>query len=168
MNELLPYVPNIPTDRRHALARGKDLPDRAAGSALFVDISGFTPVAEALAAELGPQRGAEELTLYLNQVYDALIAELDRFQGSVIGFSGDAVTCWFDGDIGLAAATCALQMHGAMRQFSTISLATGEEFPLTVKAGVAAGEASRFLVGAPERTVERREEPMVFWAMLQI
>ena len=51
MNELLPY---IPTDRRHALARGEDLPDRAVGSALFVDISGFTPLAEALALDLGP------------------------------------------------------------------------------------------------------------------
>lgn len=75
MNELLPY---IPTDRRHALARGEDLSDRAVGSALFVDISGFTPLAEALALDLGPQRGAEELTKHLNPVYDALIAESVR------------------------------------------------------------------------------------------
>ena len=150
MSELLPY---IPTDRRHALARGEDLPDRAAGSALFVDISGFTPLAEALATELGPQRGAEVLTLYLNQVYDALIAELDRFRGSVIGFSGDAVTCWFDGDIGLAATACAKQMHRAMNQFGSIELPDGERIPLSVKAGIAVGDARRFLVGNQDHQI---------------
>ena len=45
---------------------------------------------------LGPRRGAEELTALLNQVYDALIAEVDCFGGSVMGFCGDAITCWFD------------------------------------------------------------------------
>ena len=60
-----------------------------------------TDLPDMLAAGGGPQRGAEELTRYLNQVYDALIAEVDRYHGSVIGFSGDAITCWFDGDDGL-------------------------------------------------------------------
>jgi class 3 adenylate cyclase len=88
----------IPIDRRQAIARGKDLPDRARGAALFADISGFTPLTEALVQELGPQRGAEELARQLNRVYDALIAEVHRYGGSVIGFSGDAITCWFDDD----------------------------------------------------------------------
>ena len=33
------------------------MPDRVRGAALFADISGFTPLTEALAKELGPQRG---------------------------------------------------------------------------------------------------------------
>jgi class 3 adenylate cyclase/tetratricopeptide (TPR) repeat protein len=148
LEALLPY---LPTDRRHALARGETLPDRASGSALFVDISGFTPLAEALAHDLGPQRGAEELTHYLNKVYDALIGEVDMFRGSVIGFSGDAVTCWFEGDRGLRATACALQMHRTMEQLSTIGLPTGERLPLSVKAGVAVGTARRFLVGDPNQ-----------------
>src|SRR5512134_3154806 len=86
----------IPTDRRLALARGLDLPDHAEGAALFADISGFTPMTEALVRALGPQRGAEELTRWLNEIYDALVAEIENYRGSVIGFSGDAVTCWFD------------------------------------------------------------------------
>ena len=49
----------IPTDRRHALARGVDLPRRTDGAALFADISGFTPLTEALVNALGPQRGAD-------------------------------------------------------------------------------------------------------------
>lgn len=50
-------------DRRRALAEGRTLPQLVTGAALFADISGFTPLTEALAAELGPQHGAEELSL---------------------------------------------------------------------------------------------------------
>ena len=56
----------LPMDRRQALVRGETLPDRATGAALTADISGFTPLASALAQELGLQRGAEELTRLLN------------------------------------------------------------------------------------------------------
>ena len=49
------------------------------------------------------QRGAEELTRILDLVYTALITVVDQAGGSVIGFSGDAVTCWFDRDSGLLA-----------------------------------------------------------------
>ncbi|MCJ7709206.1 MAG: hypothetical protein MUQ32_00085, partial [Chloroflexi bacterium] len=52
----------IPRDRRRALSQSLELQDRVAGSALFADISGFTPLTEALRDELGPQRGSEELT----------------------------------------------------------------------------------------------------------
>ncbi len=55
----------IPIDRRIALARGETLPVEAQGAALFADISGFTPLTEALTVELGPKRGAEELTVHL-------------------------------------------------------------------------------------------------------
>ena len=92
----------IAGDRRRALAAGVELPDRVHGAALFADVSGFTPLTEALAAELGPQRGAEELTARLNRVFHSVIAELDRFGGDVIYFSGDAITCWLDGDDGCA------------------------------------------------------------------
>jgi hypothetical protein len=64
----------IPTDRRHALALGAALPNHTSGAALFADISGFTPLTEALVQALGPQRGAEELTRWLNEIYDALLA----------------------------------------------------------------------------------------------
>lgn len=141
----------IPTDRRHALARGEQLPDRVHGTALFVDISGFTPLAEMLARDLGPHRGAEQLTLHLNRVYDVLIAELDCHRGSVIGFSGDAITCWFDSDRGLAATACALRMQRAMEKLGTVELPTGEELSLSAKAGLAVGVARRFLVGDPDR-----------------
>jgi adenylate cyclase len=140
----------IPIDRRHALVRGEPLPERAEGAALFADISGFTPLTEALALELGPRRGAEELTVHLNQVYDALIAELERYGGSVIGFSGDAITCWLDGDDGRRATAAALAMQGAMQQFHQVRTHSGRVVSLGMKAAVATGPVRRFVVGDPK------------------
>jgi adenylate cyclase len=151
-----PFSIYIPMDRRVALAQGRGLPDRVDGAALFADISGFTPLTEALVRAFGPQRGAEELTRQLNQVYDALVNELHRYQGSVISFSGDAITCWFDEDDGLRATLCALGMQQAMERFVSIAIASprrdGEavQVSLAMKASVAAGEARRFMVGDPK------------------
>jgi adenylate cyclase len=139
----------IPIDRRQALARGEALPDRVWGAVLFADISGFTPLTEALARTLGSRRGAEELTRQLNAVYDSLIAEVDRYGGSVVGFSGDAITCWFDGDNGQRATACALELHGAMAQFGAVRLPSGGTVTLAMKIAVASGTARRFVVGDP-------------------
>ncbi|HBY07860.1 MAG TPA: hypothetical protein DEH22_08795, partial [Chloroflexi bacterium] len=89
----------LPADWRQALASGQKLPEDTQGTALFADISGFTPLTEALTRSLGLRRGAEELPRYLNQIYDTLIREVDRFTGTVIGFAGDAITCWFADDL---------------------------------------------------------------------
>ena len=141
----------IPMDRRQAMVRGQELPDRAQGAALFADISGFTPLTEALVHEFGPRRGADELTRQLNQIYDALITEVHRYGGSVISFGGDAIICWFDGDNGLRATTCALAMQAAMSQVSAWAESTPSvlDIPLAIKAGVACGPVRRFLVGDP-------------------
>lgn len=139
----------LPQDRCHALARGAALPDRCHGAALFADISGFTPLSENLARSLGPRRGAEELTVHLNAVYDALIHEVDRQGGSVIAFAGDAITCWFDGDDGWRAVASALAMQRAMARFAVVPLADGTCVALAVKTSVATGPARRFVAGDP-------------------
>ena len=159
----------IPQDRRAAIALGRDLPESVEGAALFADISGFTPLTEALTDSLGLRRGAEELPLYLNAIYDALIGEVDRYGGSVIGFAGDAITCWFDEalfqerpasqeglppmDAGsqavLRAASCAQAMQSAMRSFAVVPVPGREPVALAVKVAVACGPARRFLVGDP-------------------
>ncbi len=164
----------IPQDRRHALAQGITLPEQTTGAALFADISGFTPLTEALVRALGPQRGAEELPRQLNMIYDALIAQVDQYRGSVLGFSGDAITCWFSdgsweledrgwGDEPLAptpnpqpptpaalrATACALAMQQAMQQFAQIAIVGTRGVELAIKVAVAAGPVQRFLVGDP-------------------
>ncbi|MEP7181311.1 MAG: tetratricopeptide repeat protein [Betaproteobacteria bacterium] len=141
---------HIPGDRKRALARGEALPDRVRGAALFADISGFTPLTEALANELGPQRGAEELTANLNRLFEALIDDLERFGGHVIYFSGDAITCWLDGDDGARATACALAMQETMDRVGEVVTPGGLRVRIALKAAVAVGAARRFLVGDPD------------------
>jgi class 3 adenylate cyclase len=38
----------IPVDRRQAMVRGEELPNRTAGAVLFADLSGFTQLTETL------------------------------------------------------------------------------------------------------------------------
>jgi predicted ATPase/class 3 adenylate cyclase len=140
----------IPIDRRLALARGEELPDRSSGAALFADISGFTPLTETLTRELGPQRGAEELSKQLIVIYSALIAQVDRYRGSVISFSGDAITCWLDGDDGHRAIACGLALQQAMRSFTQLVTPSGASVALAIKVAVAAGPVRRFLIGDPQ------------------
>ncbi|HET8875035.1 MAG TPA: response regulator [Casimicrobiaceae bacterium] len=139
----------VPMDRRQALARGTQLPQRMQGTALFADISGFTPLTESFARELGLQRGAEEVTRQVNRVHAALIACVHRYQGSVVGFGGDAITCWFDADPGLRAVACGLAIQAAMREFADIVAPGGLVISLGVKVAVAGGTARRMLVGDP-------------------
>ncbi len=139
----------IAGDRRRALAAGRALPDRCFGSALFADISGFTPLTEALIAEWGPERGAEELSVVLESVFDTVLWHLHRFDGSAVYFSGDAITCWLDGDDGMRAAACALAMQAAMTEVGTVHLPSGGSVVLAMKVAVAVGPARRFVVGDP-------------------
>jgi adenylate cyclase len=136
-------------DRRHALAAGADLPNQTRGAALFADISGFTPLTEALTSALGRRRGVEALVVQLNLRYDALIAEVERYGGSVIDFSGDAISCWFDGDDGARAAACALELQAALARLGPIRLPSGGTVLLAMKVGVASGPARRLAVGDP-------------------
>jgi adenylate cyclase len=151
----------IPTDRRYTLAQGATLPDHTTGAALFADISGFTPLTEALLLALGPQRGAEELTGWLNKIYDALVAQIESYRGSVISFSGDAMTCWFDDQVPeyikpaprasstLRATACALAMQETMQQFIEVDIPGAGIVSLAIKVVVTVGPARRFLIGDP-------------------
>jgi len=135
-----------------ALARDESLPEHTTGSALFADISGFTRVTEILCESLGSRRGGEELTKHLSGVYSALIAEIERFGGSVITFAGDALLCWFDeADAAAAprAVTCAAALQEVMQSFRAIRLPNGAIVRVSLKATIATGPARRFVVGDP-------------------
>ncbi|MCW2974895.1 MAG: repeat-containing protein [Actinomycetia bacterium] len=140
----------MPRDRRRALATGQTLPSRVRGAALFADISGFTPLTEGLANELGSQRASEVLTGHLNRVFHAVIAELDRYGGDVIYFSGDAITCWLDADDGSRAVACGIAMQDAIGRAGGITTPGGLSFQLGLKVAIAVGPARRFVVGDPD------------------
>src|SRR5262249_861217 len=129
----------IPGDRRRSLASGTTLPDRVRGAALFADISGFTALTEQLADELGPHRASEVVTGHLYRLFHELIGELDRYGGDVIYFSGDAVTCWLDGDDGLRATACGFAMHDAIARSGEITTPGGSRFQLGLKVAIAVG-----------------------------
>ena len=139
----------LPQDRLRAIANAISLPDRTAGSALFADISGFTALTESLREKFGARQGAEELTKQLDLVYSALIAEIETYGGSVIGFAGDSMLCWFDrsgeGEEGVEsrASHCAFAMQESFREFPALAL----------KICIASGDARRFVVG--DETIQK-------------
>lgn len=139
----------LPMDRCHALSRQKGLPEESEGAVLLADLSGFTPLTERLTRQLGPRRGAEEIARQINQVYDALLPCVHRYRGSVVGFAGDAIGCYFDQDEGRRALASALAMQAAMAAFEAIPLPDGQPYTLGLKVGIAQGRVQRFLVGNP-------------------
>jgi|GEM_PF-374546 len=149
--------------RCQALATGQALPKTASGACLFADISGFTPLAEALRKSLQPRQGAEALNSIINSVFETLISQVHRFGGDVLGFAGDAFTCWFDGETSFAhmhnggefqtlvqTLACAQAIQSEMKRFGAMPTPDGATQSLRVKVGVAAGDTRRLLLGAPE------------------
>lgn len=150
MSSLTAY---LPIDRYQSLLKGVSLPDHTLGAALFADISGFTPLTEALYNELGARRGGEELTRQLNAVYEALIYQVHSYRGSVVGFAGDAIIGWFEGAENLAvhrALTVALAMQKEMQRFTTITSPGGNGLKLALKIAVSCGPARRLVAGDPQ------------------
>ncbi|HZQ08434.1 MAG TPA: adenylate/guanylate cyclase domain-containing protein [Anaerolineae bacterium] len=164
----------LPEDRRASLAQGIPLPEWTRGTVLFADISGFTPLTEEVTRTLGIRRGTEELTRQLNRIYDAILAPVEQYGGTVITFSGDAVLCffadtvtadgrWWTDDGGqddggqddpaptsaVGGLSCALAMQTAMRQFDAVPLPDGNTAHITLKVALATGPVRRMVVGDP-------------------
>ena len=139
----------LPIDRRLALLSQETLPEWASGTMLFADISGFTALTENMARELGPQRGAEELSGLLNQIYNALIAQIHRQRGSVISFSGDGMMCWFAGENADRAVQAAIGIQECMTEFSQVPVTENDLVGLSVKVALSSGEVRRFVAGNP-------------------
>ncbi len=124
---------------------------RGRAAVLFADVSGFTALTVRLVAALGRRRGAEEVARHLNRLYDALVAEVARGDGSVIGFAGDAILACFPGDDGRVAARAASCMQAAIEPFADVELdePAGERVKLSLKVSVTSGPVSRYVVGDP-------------------
>jgi class 3 adenylate cyclase/tetratricopeptide (TPR) repeat protein len=150
----------IPIDRRHALVEGRELTDRTTGAAVLADLSGYSALTSALAAALGPQRAAEELTERLHPVFDALATTVHHYGGSILGFAGDALTAWFDdgsppgaatgpGHGAHRAVTCGLALQQVMAAAPPVPVPGRDPVVLAIKAAIVSGPARRFVVGDP-------------------
>jgi hypothetical protein len=77
MHRLQTYLPQ---DRLRALADSRAIPDRAYGSAIFADISGFTSLTEKLTQLHGPRKGVDTLSQQLDAVYSSLIDQVEQYE----------------------------------------------------------------------------------------
>ena len=146
---LASYVPDaivrrLARDPRPLVA---PLAEKFAGSVLIADVSGFTAIAESLAKQ--GARGAEALNGMLNDYFGRAIEVVSACGGDVVRFAGDALLAvWYaESPDGVAERTersvhCALTLQEALRGYQT-----REGLPLSLKAGVGAGEFVAMHVG---------------------
>lgn len=128
---------------------------RFRASTLFVDISGFTAVTEAL-MDAGIA-GGEMLADIMVAIFDPLIAAVYENGGFVSGFAGDAFTAIFpDGDAVTGAAdsaaravTAGWRINRHLNDYPTYTTDYGT-FAFTVKVGAARGSVVWGIVGAAD------------------
>ncbi len=141
LQERAPTAPQIASGRRFPAA------------ILFADVSGFTPLTEAL-SQKGAE-GPEELTRLLNGYFSRMIDLIDGQGGDVVKFSGDALTAVFPsdsaalGDAARRAVQAAEAMQAAMVEFETLGTSVGP-VALGMKIGIGAGEILAATVGGVE------------------
>lgn len=158
-NELLSSLAAyMPRDRVEQIARGTALP--ADGVSLIADVSGFTPLTEALTRGLRAGEGAEALTDALEGIFTPLIREIHAFRGSVIKFAGDALLVWYGREPGQHRSTVvqralvsAFSMQASMLTHGTVTTPLGP-VTLSMKIGLAYGHVKRFELGLPEHGYE--------------
>ncbi|MEM8861132.1 MAG: adenylate/guanylate cyclase domain-containing protein, partial [Chloroflexota bacterium] len=115
--------------------------------ALFMDISGFTKMAQSFLRQ--EKEGVEELAAIINKIFDPIITIIERQGGFVATFAGDAITVLFPGsDESTALATCqtALQIRQIILQQGQYETPAGQ-YHLAVKQGLSAGEIEWGILG---------------------
>ena len=122
---------------------------QATGTVVFADISGFTRLSEQL-AELG-RAGAEELTVILNDTFDALLGVARSEGGDLVKFGGDALFLFFDGDLHAERASrAAYRMRAALKERGAVTTARGRVV-LRISMGVHSGAFLFVLAGRGQR-----------------
>jgi class 3 adenylate cyclase/tetratricopeptide (TPR) repeat protein len=144
---LRPYLPRIVIswlqETPGTLVRELD------GTAVFIDISGFTKMSERLARH--GKVGAEEVTEILNDVFTELLVVAYEQGGSLVKFGGDAMVLFFMGeDHARRAAKAAFGMRRQLRTTGRIETTAGL-VTLRMSIGVNSGRFQFFVVGDSHR-----------------
>ena len=117
-------------------------PTKTVATILYADVEQFTTIAESLEPE--------QLVQMLNEYFPAMIAEIDRFSGSVNQFQGDALLVTFNVPIADPQhADHALHAAHAMQQ--VVAAQTFAGVPLKIRIGICTGEVIAGNVGSGER-----------------
>ncbi len=113
---------------------------------LFLDISGFTPLAEQLHKE--GNSGTEQLSHILNDYFGKMLVCINQHGGDVAKFAGDALLAFWPADneslreTTLRAVACALEILATLNNHLV-----QDDITLSLKAGLAAGAISALRIG---------------------
>ena len=122
---------------------------RFPGTALFLDVSGFTMLSERLGQQ--GSAGTEELVGILNGFFGSAIDLVRGSGGEVVAFGGDAITAvWRSEDARGHAAVCGEQLAGLARSRARLRTSVGE-FAFAVRIGIATGVVDVAVGGGAER-----------------
>jgi predicted ATPase/class 3 adenylate cyclase len=115
------------------------------GTAVFVDVSGFTQLSEQLARK--GREGAEQITDVISRSFEEVLAVAYRNEGGLIKFGGDALLLWFH-DEGHAERACraAVLMRSVLDDVGRIELRDAK-VTLQMSQGVHSGEFHFFAAG---------------------
>ena len=115
------------------------------GTAVFVDISGFTKLSERLARK--GREGAEQITEAIGSSFESILQVAYENGGSLLKFGGDALLLWFEGEGHVERACRAtVLMRRMLRDVGRIEAARREGHAADV-AGRASGTFHFFAVG---------------------
>ncbi len=152
LSAIAPYVPYalIQSVLQDATCGEAPTSERFQAAILFADVSGFTPLTEALARK--GEEGPEEMRSLLNRYFNAMIVLTEAEGGGVVKFSGDAMTVLFpakDEPLGYAvrrAYQAAIAMQTAMHEFDGLATSVGF-VSLGMKIAIGAGEVLAMQIG---------------------
>ncbi|HEX8009866.1 MAG TPA: adenylate/guanylate cyclase domain-containing protein [Casimicrobiaceae bacterium] len=139
-----PYVPR--TVQQHLLDDPNGRCWIAEGTAVFVDISGFTQLSEQLARK--GREGAEQITDVIGGSFESILAVAYQNEGGLLKFGGDALLLWFH-DEGHAERACraTVLMRRVLEEAGRIELRDAK-VTLQMSQGVHSGRFHFFAVGA--------------------
>ncbi len=115
------------------------------GTTIFVDLSGFTKISEYF-AQFGKE-GSETLTNLLNDFFEKFYNLLKKYDGDILRFAGDALTCFFKDDFDKKRVkTFSFELIKMMKDFENYKTSFGNT-TLKLKGGYAKGNIDLILLG---------------------
>ncbi len=115
------------------------------GTTIFVDLSGFTRISEFF-AQFGKE-GSETLTKVLNDFFEKFYHLLKKYDGDILRFAGDALTCFFKDDFDKKRVkTFSHELIKMMEDFENYKTTFGNT-TLKLKGGCAKGNIDLIILG---------------------
>ena len=138
-----PYVPR--TVQQHLVDDPESRCWMDDGTAVFVDISGFTQLSEQLARK--GREGAEQITDAISDSFESILYVAYKHDGGLLKFGGDALLLWFHGDDhAQRACRATVLMRSMLEDVGRIELPDAR-VTLQMSQGVHSGKYHFFAVG---------------------